>query len=159
VCLCRMKRKRQFKKTLPNGRHSGQVAARVMSSQPRGDQLLWRRGRMFLSKITIENFRCFGEGANRFELPFRRGLTALVGENEAGKTAVVDALRFALRAPRRSSAAESCPAAAIAANRRCANPVDRWPVENHDCREGANRHASGATTPRGDCLPVLRTGS
>ena len=91
-----MKRKRQFKKTLPNGRHSGPVAARVMSGQPRGDQLLWRLGRMFLSKITIENFRCFGEGANRFELPFRRGLTALVGENEAGKTAVVDALRFVL---------------------------------------------------------------
>ncbi|MDP3000009.1 MAG: AAA family ATPase [Bryobacterales bacterium] len=51
---------------------------------------------MYLSKITIENFRCFGEGVNRLELPFRPGLTALVGENEAGKTAVIDALRFAL---------------------------------------------------------------
>lgn len=51
---------------------------------------------MFLSKITIENFRCFGEGVNRLELPFQPGLTALVGENEAGKTAVIDALRFAL---------------------------------------------------------------
>jgi len=48
---------------------------------------------MYLSKITIENFRCFGE---RFELPLRRGLTALVGENDAGKSAVIDALRFAL---------------------------------------------------------------
>ena len=51
---------------------------------------------MYLSRITIENFRCFGEGANRFELPLRRGLTALVGENDAGKTAVIDALRFVL---------------------------------------------------------------
>ncbi len=51
---------------------------------------------MYLSRIIIENFRCFGEGANRFELPLRRGLTALVGENDSGKTAVVDALRFAL---------------------------------------------------------------
>ena len=51
---------------------------------------------MYLSKITIENFRCFGEGPKRFHLPLRRGLIALVGENEAGKTAVVDALRFAL---------------------------------------------------------------
>jgi len=51
---------------------------------------------MYLSTITIENFRCFGEGANRFELPLRPGLTALVGENEAGKTAVIDALRFVL---------------------------------------------------------------
>jgi len=51
---------------------------------------------MYLSKITIENFRCFGEGANRFELPLRPGLTALVGENDTGKTAVIDALRFVL---------------------------------------------------------------
>ena len=51
---------------------------------------------MRLAKVTIENFRCFGEGTQRFDLPFRRGLTALVGENEAGKTAVIDALRFAL---------------------------------------------------------------
>ena len=51
---------------------------------------------MYLTKITIENFRCFGEGPSRFELLLRPGLTALVGENEAGKTAVVDALRFVL---------------------------------------------------------------
>ena len=51
---------------------------------------------MYLSMISIHNFRCFGEGDKRFELPLRPGLTALVGENEAGKTAVIDALRFAL---------------------------------------------------------------
>lgn len=51
---------------------------------------------MFLSKIIIENFRRFGEGANRFELTLRPGLTALVGENDAGKTALIDALRFVL---------------------------------------------------------------
>jgi len=51
---------------------------------------------MYLSKITIENFRCFGEAANRLELPLRPGLTALVGENDTGKTAVIDALRFVL---------------------------------------------------------------
>ena len=51
---------------------------------------------MYLSKITIENFRCFGEGDKRFELLLKPGLTALVGENNAGKTAVIDALRFAL---------------------------------------------------------------
>ena len=51
---------------------------------------------MYLSKITIENFRCFGEGSNRFELSLRPGLTALVGENDAGKSAIVDALRFVL---------------------------------------------------------------
>lgn len=51
---------------------------------------------MYLSMITIENFRCFGEKISRFEVPLERGLTALVGENEAGKTAVIDALRFVL---------------------------------------------------------------
>lgn len=51
---------------------------------------------MFISELTIENFRSFGDGANKFILPLRKGLTALVGENDAGKTAVIDALRFAL---------------------------------------------------------------
>lgn len=51
---------------------------------------------MYISKIIIENFRCFGEGDNRFDLSLNRGLIALVGENEAGKSAVIDALRFAL---------------------------------------------------------------
>src|ERR1035438_4164308 len=51
---------------------------------------------MYISKITIENFRCFGEEDDRFNLSLKGGLTALVGENEAGKSAVIDALRFAL---------------------------------------------------------------
>ena len=51
---------------------------------------------MCISEIRIENFRCFGEGEDRFVLPLRLGLTALVGENDTGKTAVIDALRFAL---------------------------------------------------------------
>lgn len=51
---------------------------------------------MYLSQIAIENFRCFGEGSQRFELRLKPGLTALVGENDSGKTAVIDALRFAL---------------------------------------------------------------
>lgn len=51
---------------------------------------------MYISELTIENFRSFGEGVNKFVLPLRKGLTALVGENDSGKTAVIDALRFAL---------------------------------------------------------------
>ena len=51
---------------------------------------------MHLSNLTIENFRCFGEGEERFDLPMRDGLTALVGENDSGKTTVIDAIRFAL---------------------------------------------------------------
>jgi len=51
---------------------------------------------MHLSRLEIRNFRCFGADPNHFELQVKPGLTALVGENDAGKTAVVDALRFAL---------------------------------------------------------------
>ena len=51
---------------------------------------------MFLAELRIENFRMFGENAQAFVLPLRVGLTALVGENDTGKTAVVDALRFVL---------------------------------------------------------------
>jgi len=49
---------------------------------------------MYLSKLTIENFRCFGSGDKRLELTLRPGLTALVGENDGGKTAIIDAIRF-----------------------------------------------------------------
>ena len=51
---------------------------------------------MYVSSIEIQNFRRFGEGGQGFRMRLRAGLTALVGENDAGKTAVIDALRFAL---------------------------------------------------------------
>lgn len=51
---------------------------------------------MYISDIRIENFRLFGAGANAFRLSLKPGLTALVGENDAGKTAVIDALRLVL---------------------------------------------------------------
>lgn len=51
---------------------------------------------MYISKIAIENFRLFGSGAKAFTLPLNPGLTALVGENDAGKTAVIDAIRLVL---------------------------------------------------------------
>jgi putative ATP-dependent endonuclease of OLD family len=51
---------------------------------------------MFLSELKIENFRLFGAGADAFVLPLKPGLVALVGENDAGKTAVIDALRLVL---------------------------------------------------------------
>lgn len=51
---------------------------------------------MYISEMLIENFRCFGEGRRSLLLPLNAGLTALVGENDTGKTAVIDALRFVL---------------------------------------------------------------
>lgn len=51
---------------------------------------------MYIAEIRIENFRLFGSGDRAFVLTLNPGLTALVGENDAGKTAVVDALRLVL---------------------------------------------------------------
>ena len=51
---------------------------------------------MYIAELRIENFRCFGAGDNKLILPLRPGLTALVGENDSGKTAVIDALRLVL---------------------------------------------------------------
>ncbi|MCP9329098.1 ATP-dependent nuclease [Liquorilactobacillus satsumensis] len=49
---------------------------------------------MQIQTLKIKNFRHFGpEG---FTLKFRRGLTVLVGENDAGKSAIIDALRYAM---------------------------------------------------------------
>ena len=49
---------------------------------------------MYLARIRIENFRCFGEGVNGLDLSLKPDMCALVGENEAGKSAIIDALRF-----------------------------------------------------------------
>ncbi len=49
---------------------------------------------MYIAEIRIENFRLFGAGNKALVLPLSPGLTALVGENDAGKTAVIDALRL-----------------------------------------------------------------
>lgn len=49
---------------------------------------------MYLAELRITNFRSFGPDG--ITVKFREGLTALVGENDSGKTAVIDALRFLL---------------------------------------------------------------
>ena len=53
---------------------------------------------MYLSELIAENFRIFGdrESEKHLHLIFQRGLNVLVGENDAGKTAVLDAIRLCL---------------------------------------------------------------
>lgn len=48
---------------------------------------------MFIKKIIIKNFKCF-EG--RFPLEFNNGLNILVGDNEAGKSTILEAIHLAL---------------------------------------------------------------
>lgn len=53
---------------------------------------------MHLSEIFAENFRVFGSEANNqaLRLPLRPGINVLVGENDGGKSAIIDAIRFCL---------------------------------------------------------------
>ncbi|MBS1157626.1 MAG: ATP-dependent endonuclease [Proteobacteria bacterium] len=51
---------------------------------------------MYLSQLKIKNFRQFGADDPVFSVQFNEGVTALVGENDAGKTAVIDAIRHVL---------------------------------------------------------------
>ncbi len=49
---------------------------------------------MYLSSITVKNFRCFGDEAQT--IYFNSGLTLLVGENDSGKSAIIDAIKIVL---------------------------------------------------------------
>lgn len=52
---------------------------------------------MYLSALKVQNFRQFGADSNGLVIEFNKGVTALVGENDAGKSSVIDALRFVLQ--------------------------------------------------------------
>jgi putative ATP-dependent endonuclease of the OLD family len=51
---------------------------------------------MYLSEITITNFRMFGDGDSALRITFSNRLTALVGRNDSGKSAIIDAIRYVL---------------------------------------------------------------
>ena len=50
---------------------------------------------MFISELFAAGFRCFGVD-NALTLKLRRRLNILVGPNDAGKTAIIDAPRYVL---------------------------------------------------------------
>jgi len=49
---------------------------------------------MYLSTLQIKNFRCFD--GNDHKVTFNNGLTVLVGENDSGKSTIVDAIKLVL---------------------------------------------------------------
>ena len=55
---------------------------------------------MYLSILKLWNFRKYSEGSDGkpgLEVHFQNGLNVLVGENDSGKTAIIDAIRYALK--------------------------------------------------------------
>lgn len=48
---------------------------------------------MFIKKIAVKNFRIFGDSGVSFL--FRKGINAVIGENNIGKSALIDAIRIA----------------------------------------------------------------
>lgn len=59
---------------------------------------------MYLSNIKLWNFRKYGEIGNTFDLKkpnldlnFTKGLNVLIGENDSGKTAIIDAIKLVLK--------------------------------------------------------------
>ena len=53
---------------------------------------------MIISELNIYNFRRFKsvDGAPGLQVTFHKGLNALIGENDSGKTAIIDALKLVL---------------------------------------------------------------
>ncbi|HEV2640939.1 MAG TPA: AAA family ATPase [Actinocrinis sp.] len=59
---------------------------------------------MYLAEVRAENFRIYGPGSRHdgnedrsLHLRLNKGLTALIGENDSGKTAIIDAIRLCLQ--------------------------------------------------------------
>lgn len=51
---------------------------------------------MYLQRLRVENFRLFGADGQALDLRLGKGLSVLVGPNDAGKSAVIDAIRYVL---------------------------------------------------------------
>jgi putative ATP-dependent endonuclease of OLD family len=61
--------------------------------QPSAETTTLAADNLYISKITITNFKCFKD---KFELPLTDGLNIIVGNNEAGKSTILEALHLAL---------------------------------------------------------------
>jgi putative ATP-dependent endonuclease of OLD family len=58
---------------------------------------------MYLSNLKLWNFRKFGSASGidittpNLDLPFNKGINILIGENDSGKTAIIDAIKLILK--------------------------------------------------------------
>lgn len=59
---------------------------------------------MYISELKLWNFRKYGNGLNHLDpnnphltVPFEKGMNILIGENDSGKTAIIDAIKLVLK--------------------------------------------------------------
>ncbi|KIX20275.1 hypothetical protein SY27_14180 [Flavobacterium sp. 316] len=59
---------------------------------------------MYISELKLWNFRKYGNASNDLDLeapsltvPFEKGMNILIGENDSGKTAIIDAIKLVLK--------------------------------------------------------------
>lgn len=59
---------------------------------------------MYIAELKLWNFRKYGAGSNSFHLetpdlcvPFEKGMNILIGENDSGKSAILDAIKLVLK--------------------------------------------------------------
>lgn len=59
---------------------------------------------MYISELKLWNFRKYGNGSNDLDLdnpdlivPFEKGMNILIGENDSGKTGIIDAIKLVLK--------------------------------------------------------------
>lgn len=58
---------------------------------------------MYLSELKLWNFRKYGDSSSfdiskpNLVLKFNKGINVLVGENDSGKTAIIDAIKLVLK--------------------------------------------------------------
>jgi putative ATP-dependent endonuclease of OLD family len=57
------------------------------------DNDLFSSFKMYITKVNIENFKCY---KGKFSLNLNQGINILVGNNEAGKSTILEAIHLAL---------------------------------------------------------------
>ena len=101
---------------------------------------------MYISELRVWNFRKFG--GDGFDLnnphlvvPFKKGMNVLIGENDSGKTAIIDAIKYVLK----TNAFESI----RLQHDDFYNDKDKLRIELHiaDMTEEEARHFAGLTNP------------
>lgn len=103
--LSRLRSASEFSRNIPTrvkraaaGRPETQDTLLAVNEFKSADDTETIKSSMYVHRVFAENFRAFGARSRdkHLELYLRKGLNVLVGENDAGKTCIVDVIRYVL---------------------------------------------------------------